>query len=112
MATRDEIKEQRVEEKPVKPRINFLPGSETIHASDFVRIRSNESGFYLYFCNADPDEKGAVKCQTQVFLPPKVAASLATLLLYHASMYQEKYKTRIIPESVNIQTEEKPESKS
>jgi hypothetical protein len=69
MATSDEIKEPGVEEKPAKPRINYLPGSETILFSDFVRIRSNESGFYLYFCNADPDEIGIVKCQTQVFLP-------------------------------------------
>jgi hypothetical protein len=101
--------EQKMDDNASKRTLKFLPASEATLLSDIVRVRGNDHGFYLTFGTVDPEENGVVNYQVQVFLPPKVAGSLATVLLGHVAQYEDKFKTRITPESLQFEVEKKKE---
>jgi len=95
-------------QEPEKKRTVFLPGSEAVYFSDVVRVRTGELGFTLSFCTQDHEDQNKYNCSFQVFLPPKVAGSLTTILLSHIAQYMEKYKMRITPEALHIEGVKSP----
>ena len=98
------------EEKPIDKSIDYSITHKEAIFSDQVKLAVKEDAFLLSFMQTHPASDELI-CVAEIILPPKVAASLGTILVSNALRYQDKYDRKIMPANVKVE-EKKPGNKS
>ena len=105
---------KKEEKKPIGKPIDYSITHREMKFSDLVKLSVKEDAFLLSFTQKHPENDNAI-CIAEIVLPPKVAASLGSILMAHALRYQEVYERRIMPKSVVVEekkTGNEPEPKA
>jgi hypothetical protein len=94
--------EKKEEKKPTERLIDYSLTHKEIKFSDSVRLIIKEDAFLLSFNQTHPGNDNPI-CIAEIILPPKVAASLGSILIANALRYQQTYDRNIMPKNVEVE---------
>lgn len=91
-----------MEEKKKRRNIDYSLTKKEIKFSDMVRVGSGKNGFLLTFAQTHPETE-ELNCVSEIYLPPKVAGSLAQIIMAHVVNYEKSFNIKITPPGIQIE---------
>jgi hypothetical protein len=91
-----------MEEKKKSAKIDYSFTKKEIKFSDMVGVGSNKNGFLLTFTQTHPGTE-EINCVSEIYLPPKVAGSLAQIFMAHVANYEKSFNIKITPPGIQIE---------